>query len=800
MNYTFRIIFLLLCIDFSLSMCGYAQENVSAIAGGDWMDPSIWSNQKVPSADDNVDVQNYSISLILPADLDTLFVCNDLNISIDGNLYIGHDHATEKWIGIHGDIHIDGTLSQGRGNSSTASESFFRAHNSNLLINTNSATSLTGKGYINPKNLTLQGNQESVFNIDHYNIVVDENFSIINTSLQALNFSLYSFMKVYGSFALSGGNTQKWKNKTPFKITNEAVIVCDNIDLYSKNNSKQSSIYIKNGGSISTQTVNGDNSWMESGAKGFELKLGRTALLRLGEEAVDPTTFSTLEALYTVLNYGEIRTHYKQHIESYDSMMVQLEPYRPENYEDPSEYKHIIGASHIGGWYHFTDKPYLIEGLDTFKEWGSTAFKTSLTCGWQKMSAHYPFNYNWPSQFSSMTKIAEYHLMDTLFSDEAIKTHAVWANPDFGNYYKEGPDKNNDIYAQEEEEFYKLTVYLLEKYGDMDKRFVLQNWEGDWMLRGDTKRWEKEPGTIPVDIRWRIDGMARMFRSRMRGVEKARALFPRAKAEVLFSVEFNKLFFRKEGAYTTMVEEGVPNLVEQVIPQMRLDISSWSSYDGIWLQEMAAFPYGFLKGIRIAEYFTTSAHAINEGSTVQLGEFAMNENEPFIPKTFKREELPEFFSRLLGLVKYTEVQQVYLWNFFCSGNQAYEFEKGAEYELDTLYKYLDGKWIVEPDQTYGTVGAYLEEIFNADKVQDPTSIDDEVINVLVYPNPAHGSVTLEADQLIVKVKIYAITGQVVTEMKLGLDQTLDVSLLQKGHYILEIFTRNGRTTLPLMKN
>lgn len=777
-----------------------AQNSVQAIAGGDWFDPTIWSTQTVPSAEDNVDIQSYTIALIIPADADTVFVCNDLNIDLGGNLYIGHDHATDKWIGINGNIHVDGTLSQGRGNSSTESESFLRANNSNLVVNTNTATSLTGEGYFNPKNFTLQGDEGGEYNIDHYNMVVDENFSIVNTSFQEVKFSLYSFMKVYGSMALSGGNTQLWKNKTPFKVTSEAVIVCDNIDLYSKNGSVQSSIYIKNGGSISTQTINGDNTWVESGAKGFEVKIGRTALLRLGEDAVDPSTFTASEANYSVLNYGEIRTHFKNHIESYDSMMVQLTPYKPENYENASEYKHVIGASHIGGWYNFTDKPYLIEGLDMFKEFGSTAFKTSLTCGWQKMLSHYPFNHDWPNQFNKMTALAQYHLMDTLFSDEAIKTHAVWANPNFGDYYKSGPDKNNDIYAQEEEEFYNLTVYLLEKYGDLDKRFVLQNWEGDWMLRGSTRKWENEPETIPKDIRWRVDGMARMFRSRMRGVEKARALYPDAKAEVLFSVEFNKLFFRKNGEYTTMVAEDVPCLIEGVIPQMRLDISSWSSYDGRWLQEIDVFPYGFLNGIRIAEYYTTSAHAIKEGSTVQLGEFAMNENEPYIPKQYEREELTGMFSDLLGLVKYTGVQQVYLWNFFCSGEQGYDFEKGEQYEIDTLYKYLDGKWIVEPDQSLGTVGSYLEEIFNADEVGVPTSIVEDEINVLVYPNPTDGYITLEADHPITQVKIYTLIGQKVAERVLDLDQTLDVTWLPKGHYILEIITQKGRTTLPLMKN
>ncbi|NLR91753.1 T9SS type A sorting domain-containing protein [Flammeovirga agarivorans] len=794
-----RNILLLLFFKLTLSINALAQNEVSAISGGHWSDPTIWSNQKVPTKLDNVDLKDYTVFLILPQGVDTLFVCNNLNIDQAGNLLIGHDEEAEKWIGINGNIHCDGTIAQGRGESSMESESFLHPYNSNLIINTNSATSITGKGYINPKNLVLSGTESSTLTIDHYNMVVDGDFNIINTSTQEVDFTAYTFLKVYGSLGISGGRDQKWLNKTPIVFTTEGVIVCENLDLYSKNGSIQSSIYIKNGGSISTKTVNHTNEWVESGNKGFQLKIARTGLLRLGEDALHPETIQNEEELFQVLNYGEIRTHFKNHIESYDSMMVQIEPYKPENYENATEYKHVIGASHIGGWYNFTEKPYLIEGLDMFKEFGSTAFKTSLTCGWQKMHAHYPFNHDWPNQFNTMTGLAKYHLMDTLFSDEEIKTHAVWANPNFGDYYKEGPDKNNDIYAQEEEQFFQLTVHLLETYGDMDKRFVLQNWEGDWMLRGSTRNWEKEPETIPVDIRWRVDGMGRMFRSRMRGVEKARALYPEANAEVLFSVEFNKLFYRKDGEYTNMIELEVPNLIEQVIPQMRLDISSWSSYDGRWLQEIEVFPYGFLNGIRIAEYFTTSAHFVNEGTPVMLGEFGMNENEPYIPKQYEREELPEMFSDLLGLVKYTGVQQVYLWNFFSSGDQAFEFEKGEQYELDTLYKYLDGKWVVEPDQSYGTVGAYLEEIFNEDEIKDPTSTEDNFVKTSIFPNPAEGEIYITSEALIEEVLIYSTTGILYNRQALDNTNKINVSQLPPGHFLIRIITNKGQSTHQLIK-
>lgn len=43
------------------------------------------------------------------------------------------------------------------------------------------------------------------------------------------------------------------------------------------------------------------------------------------------------------------------------------------------------------------------------------------------------------------------------------------------------------------------TKYLLEKYNERELKFILHNWEGDWIMRGGTgdyARWSRKAGEL----------------------------------------------------------------------------------------------------------------------------------------------------------------------------------------------------------------------------------------------------------------------------------------------------------------
>ena len=68
-----------------------------------------------------------------------------------------------------------------------------------------------------------------------------------------------------------------------------------------------------------------------------------------------------------------------------------------------------------------------------------------------------------------------------------------------------------------EEQFFELTKQLLKEYADRDVTFVLQNWEGDWLLRGTGVNWEADPeSSIPSNIDEKIEKMVGWFSARQR--------------------------------------------------------------------------------------------------------------------------------------------------------------------------------------------------------------------------------------------------------------------------------------------
>jgi len=63
---------------------------------------------------------------------------------------------------------------------------------------------------------------------------------------------------------------------------------------------------------------------------------------------------------------------------------------------------------------------------------------------------------------------------------------------------------------------------------------------------------------------------------------------------------------------------------------------------------------------------------------------------------------------------------------------------------------------------------------------------------LVYPNPSSGQVTLLANQEVESVVVYDVSGEQVLSQLFNLSAgQLDLSLLSKGNYHIEVKNKNG---------
>ena len=71
--------------------------------------------------------------------------------------------------------------------------------------------------------------------------------------------------------------------------------------------------------------------------------------------------------------------------------------------------------------------------------------------------------------------------------------------------------------------------------------------------------------------------------------------------------------------------------------------------------------------------------------------------------------------------------------------------------------------------------------------------ETETVNVALYPNPTHESVTILADDNISHINLYNQLGQLIKKLELkGRNQcTIDTSGLASGVYVVKINTENG---------
>jgi hypothetical protein len=776
---------------------------VTTIASGNWSNPAIWNTGLVPSASTDVIINdNHTVYIDIQGSSSGVIVdlCHNLQVKPTAFLRMGHNTVSfAKDLRINGSILCNGTFSSGRNQTYDNGNGLIYTYNSRIFLNlTQDTTYVSGAGFFNPKALSIASNTVNKhLIIDLYNTVIDENFAIKSDNRVKVIIDHFAYVKIKGVLGLTGSDYQFSAPTAKSDLIIHGIVVTDDVSLFTKNQTSgdSSSLTIANQGSLCTQKINKGIKGRKTEAAGFLLTINSGGLLRLGR-GVDFSNLTTNNPNFILTNDGELRKHYSETIKSKAEITAAIDKYDPNIVGNISQAKDVFGASHIGGWYNFTginessSKPFIEEALDYYKTFGASSIKTTLSILNGKMNEAYPFNHTWPN-FQTLKDVAQNENIRELFSKEYIKTHTFWTTTRRQGDFKKGPDFNHATYLNEEQQFYELTTYLLQTYGSMDKKFVYQNWEGDWMLRGEGVAWDRDSTLIPDDVDWITEGMARLFRARQRGTERARNEFSDSKAKVFHAVEFNKLWYQKSGSYVTMMDNGTPSVLGDVIPSTRIDLASWSAYDGAWTNSDNPVGHAMWKGIEIARYFTTQTGDLNAKCPVQIGEFAINEN-PRYNSSVTETNIRSRYGRYIGIAFGLGIPNFYLWNFYCSGNQdkpaGFTWEKGVAYELSFLNQWLDGKWLIKPDGNWGFAAKFLMEQWKGTLTYKMPVFYTK--GALIYPNPTGNDITLKGVNDNAKISILDMNGRKIKELTYSLNNEINVSELIKGTYMVIIRDSN----------
>lgn len=350
----------------------------------------------------------------------------------------------------------------------------------------------------------------------------------------------------------------------------------------------------------------------------------------------------------------------------------------------PADLANTLGLTHYDGHYHLTNKPFLIEGAEAIHRLGMNVAKFWLR---EDKLPGYGYNSNWgiPLNGSLVETISHPYFVEAL--SQPFKTVMLEVFPlmgSKGNFF-EGENQFTD----EEEQFHQLTSYLLKTYAERDIVFVLQHWEGDWMLRrAEGGTWQKVPAD---EVQRRCNAFTRWLSARQRGVESARKEAGPSMCRVYHAAEVNRVWDSAKG---------IPTLTTHVLPHVTLDLVSWSCYDGI------ASAVSFWQGIEIIRNNMRPSPTFGKNA-VYIGEIGVPEQK------VTREYTIETWDRCMGVAIAMGLPWVVHWELYCNEPRD---AATKEDRRPRKAEELNGYWFIRPDGSLSHSGRYLSALLqNAGK-------------------------------------------------------------------------------------
>jgi hypothetical protein len=225
----------------------------------------------------------------------------------------------------------------------------------------------------------------------------------------------------------------------------------------------------------------------------------------------------------------------------------------------PVPVRERLGATHTSGCYHVREGSFTVAGARDIERFGSSLIKLWFD---SELDRHYGHGDAWPP-ITSFLDLASAPLYEEVFgmSFSTIVLEAFRPGR-LGDYYlREGMTAQDE--ADEAAAFRELTVHLRQRWNGTGKTFVLQNWEGDWAVRG---HFERDTDPTPEAL----DAFRRWMGARQRGVEEGRAAIPDSDVKVWNAAEANLV---------ERAMDGHPSLVTDVFPKVRCDLYSYSCWD-----------------------------------------------------------------------------------------------------------------------------------------------------------------------------------------------------------------------------
>ena len=276
------------------------------------------------------------------------------------------------------------------------------------------------------------------------------------------------------------------------------------------------------------------------------------------------------------------------------------------------DYNFVLGVNSFPSRYHFSNDSGIIEQAKQTRALGSNIFKTTIT---PKQLKNYGYK---PSDATDimdvMQLIPDY---DKIFEMD-FKYFFFWLHTATGIEWKQGISKKQEKMLYKE--MYDFTTYMLKKYNNTGKTFMIGNWEGDWLLHGEGNR-DQTPSKETVD------NMTKWLQIRQRAIADAKSKSKSVNVNVYYYIEVNLVLKGLNGGTC---------ITSHILPNVDVDFVSYSSYESSKKKDYQANKEALTKALNYIESQLKPKEGLPFKRRVFIGEYGGQAFEDK-PETFLKQ-------------------------------------------------------------------------------------------------------------------------------------------------------------------
>lgn len=218
----------------------------------------------------------------------------------------------------------------------------------------------------------------------------------------------------------------------------------------------------------------------------------------------------------------------------------------------------VLGTHAISKSYQFTSENKLVEQAKKVREMGSNILK--ITMGPNSTDI---YDINETTKSTRVLDLFTRNLPYRTALDMDFKYIFLWVHTLAGIDWKNGINASQEKILYDE--MYDFASHLLTRYNNTGKTFMIGNWEGDWILLPSYDRTQTPPAHF-------ITNMIKWYQIRQKAIDDAKRA---STATNVFMYHYAEVNLVLKGM------QGQPCVAESVLPNVDVDLISYSSYEAI---------------------------------------------------------------------------------------------------------------------------------------------------------------------------------------------------------------------------